>query len=63
MNTPTLMHSPPPEVGSIGYFSAAVLQDVIHEVEACQLHRQQGLLNTERLSDTLHNLQWRNITY
>ena len=53
---PTPMHLPPSEVGSIGYFSAAVLQDVIHEVEACQFHRQQGLLNTERLSDTLHNL-------
>ena len=60
---PTPMPLPPPEVGSIGYFSTAVLQNVIHKVEACQFHRQQGLLDTERLSDTLHNLQWRNITH
>ena len=59
---PIPMHLPPSEVGSIGYFSTAVLQNVIHEVEACQFHRQQGLLDTERLSNTLHNLQWRNIT-
>ena len=61
--THTHTHSPPPEVGSIGYFSTTVLQNVIHKVEACQFHWQQGLLNTERLSNTLHNLQGKNITY
>ena len=27
-----------PEVGGIGYFSAAVLQDVVHQVDVGQLH-------------------------